>query len=171
MTEVLEQTRSDPPRDSAGGVRGFGTQVGELTSLTTRLVAFNLLYATSAWLIAAAAIAVFWRYPHWYTFIAAFLVVSSRQQALLNCEHEAVHRKFLPTRRWNDLIGRYLCAAPVGSPLGAARDRHLAHHRLLGTSEDPDANLHSGEDKRSGRGLAGYFVRALLGGYAGMVLM
>ena len=138
---------------------------------TRGLVAYNLAYVALAWIVAVGAIAVFWAFPHWYTFALAFVVVSSRQQALLNCEHEAVHRKLLPSLRLNNLVGTYLCAAAVGSPFGAAQARHLVHHRLLGTPDDPDRDLHSGDDKRSRKGLVRYFLNGLLGGYAGMILM
>src|SRR5439155_306502 len=127
----------------------------------------NLGYLALAWAVAIAAIAIFWVHQAWYTFALAFVIVSSRQQALLNCEHEAVHRKFLPSLRWNNFVGVYLCAAAVGSPFGAAQARHLSHHRLLGTAEDPDHDLHAGEAKRSRSGLIRYFVGGLLGGYAG----
>lgn len=155
----------------SGQVRGLAGEARDIAVLSPRLVAYNLGYLALAWAVALGAIAVFWAHPAWYTFVLAFLVVSSRQQALLNCEHEAVHRKFLPSRRWNDLVGTYLCAAAVGSPFGAAQARHLSHHRLLTSPEDPDRELHSGEGKRTRRGLVRYFVGALLGGYAGMVLM
>ena len=152
-------------------VRGLAGEARELIPLSRRLVAYNLGYVALAWAVAIGAIALFWAHPAWYTLIVAFLVVSSRQQALLNTEHEAVHGKFLPSRRWNDFVGRYLLAAPVGSPFGAAKARHLSHHRLLATEEDPDKDLHSGENKRTRGGLMRYFVNGLLGGYAGMVLM
>ena len=58
----------------------------------------------------------------------------------------------------NDLVGVFLCAAPVGSPFGAAQARHLAHHRLLGTADDPDRDLHSGEDKRTRSGPRPHFL-------------
>jgi fatty acid desaturase len=152
-------------------VRGLAAEAKGLIEISPRLVAYNLAYLALAWVVALGAIAIFWLHPAWYTFALAFLVVSSRQQALLNCEHEAVHGKFLPGRRVNDVVGTFLCAAPVGSPFGAAKARHLAHHRLLGTEEDPDKDLHSGEGKSSRQGLVKYFVSGLLGGYAGMVLM
>jgi fatty acid desaturase len=171
MSVAVDQKRDDAPPPSLGQVRGLAASARDLMALTPRLVAFNLAYLAAAWIVALGAIAVFWVHPAWYTFALAFVVVSSRQQALLNCEHEAVHRKFLPSRRWNDLAGTFLTAAPVGSPFGAAQARHLSHHRLLATAEDPDAVLHSGEDKSTRRGLARYFISGLLGGYAGMVLM
>jgi fatty acid desaturase len=158
-------------RNGDGRRRSIAHEAGALTRLSSAIVAFNVGYLALAWLVAAGAIALFWAHPAWYTFALAFVVVSSRQQALLNCEHEAVHRKFLPNRRVNEAVGRYLCAAPVGSPFGAARARHLSHHQLLGSPDDPDRELHQGEDKESRRGLARYFIGGLLGGYAGMILM
>jgi fatty acid desaturase len=142
-----------------------------MLELSPRLLAYNLGYLVLTWAIALGAIAAFWVHQRWWTFAVAFIVVSSRQQALLNCEHEAVHRKFLPSRRWNDVVGTYLCAAAVGSPFGSAQARHLSHHRLLGTPADPDHNLHDGPNKHTRRGLAKHFIGGLLGGYAGMVLM
>lgn len=168
------RTIKAPERVSASRstqVRGLAVEARDIGRLTPRLVAYNLSYLAGAWLVAFAALAAFSLHRTWWTFLLAFAVVSSRQQALLNCEHEAVHRKFLPSRRWNDIVGTFLCAAPVGSPFGAAQARHLSHHRLLATEEDPDRNLHSGDDKRTRGGLARYFLNGLLGGYAGMVLM
>jgi fatty acid desaturase len=169
-TAVAEPSRQTPA--SGVQVRGFGREAREMIPVSRGLLAYNIAYLASAWLTAVAAIALFWVHPAWYSFALAFLVVSSRQQALLNCEHECVHRKFLRSRRWNERVGRYLCAAPVGSPFSAAQARHLAHHRLLGTPEDPDLALHSGAPpKNTPIGLIRYFAHALVGGYALMVLL
>lgn len=168
MAQVVEEKAAGAP---AAQVRGFGDDGRRMAVLSRGLVAYNLAYLALAWAVALGAIAVFWAHPAWYTFALAFLVVSSRQQALLNCEHECVHGKFVPGRRWNERVGRWLGAAPVGSPFAAARARHLAHHRLLGSPEDPDHVLHAGEDKRTRRGVARHLIGALMGGYAGMVLM
>jgi fatty acid desaturase len=151
--------------------RGLLAQARDLAGVTTRLAFYNVGYLALTWVIAIGAIAVFWTYRTWWTFTLAYLVVSSRQQALLNCEHEAQHRKFLPNLRWNNFVGTYLCAAAVGSPYEAARTRHLTHHRLVGTADDPDRHLYSGDDKRTVGGLMWYFARGLIGAYAGMVLM
>jgi fatty acid desaturase len=156
---------------TGGQIRGYAADAREISKPSAALVVFNLGYLTCAWAIGIAAIAVCASDPTWWSVPIAFLIVSSRQQALLNCEHEAVHRKFLPNLRWNNLVGTYLCAAPVGSPFDAARARHLSHHRLVGTSEDPDRELYSGQDKSTVRGLIAYFVRGLTGAYAGMILM
>ena len=155
----------------AGRVQSLGRDTRDIAVLSRGLVAYNLAYLVLAWAVALGAIAVFWIHPAWYTFVLAFLVVSSRQQALLNCEHECVHRKFVPGPAWNNFVGTYLCGAPVGSPFSVARARHLAHHRLLGTPEDPDRDLHNGKPPKDTRwGVARYFAGGLLGEYAVMVL-
>lgn len=154
-----------------GQVRGLTHLAGDLVGISTGLLAYNFAYLASAWILAIGAIALFWLEPAWYTFMLAFLVVSSRQQALLNVEHECAHGKFVGSRRGNELIGTWLSGAAVGSPFAAAQARHLSHHRLLGTADDPDRHLHNDEAPRDSRlGLLGYFARALLGAYALMVL-
>ena len=170
--EVEESQAVKRPLVTSRQVRGFGREAQEMIDITPGLVAYNLGYLALVWGAAVGSIALFWVHTAWYTFAFAFFVVSSRQQALLNCEHEAVHRKFLRSSRWNDFVGFFLCAGPVGSPFGAARARHLAHHRLLSTPEDPDRELHSGEPpKNTPMGLLRYFANGLLGGYAVMVLL
>jgi fatty acid desaturase len=156
---------------SGAQFRGLASEAREMATLTPGVIAYNFGYLALVWAIAIGAMALVAIHPAWYTIVFALLVVSSRQQALLNCEHEAIHGKFVRSRRWNDFIGRYLCAAPVGSPYAASRHRHLTHHRLLGTPDDPDKELHSGESKKTRKGLARHFVGGLLGGYAGMILM
>ncbi len=167
-----EAAREAAPSRQGGQVRGLAQEASDLIALTPGLVAFNFLYMLSAWLIALGAIAVAFTSPVWYILVLAFLVVSSRQQALLNCEHECVHRKFVRGKRANELVGTWLCASPVGSPFGAAQARHLAHHRLLALPGDPDHVLHSGEPPKNTRwGLVSYFARGLLGAYAVMILL
>lgn len=158
-------------RTTNGQHRGLAGEAGDLAVLSPGLIAYNIGYLLLAWGIALGSIAMVWAYPRWYTIVLAFLIVSARQQALLNVEHECIHGKLVPSRRWNALIGRYLCAAPVGSPFSASRARHLSHHRLLATPEDPDRELHDGPRQRTRGGLARHFIGGLLGGYAGMVLM
>ena len=152
-------------------MRGFAHLAEDLIAPSRGLIAFNLAYYLAAWALALGSIALFFAHPAWYTLALAFLVISSRQQALLNCEHECAHRKFLSGRRANDVFGTWLAGAPVGSPFGDAQANHLAHHRLLGTDHDPDRKLHNSEPPRDTRwGLIGHFARGLLAAYALMVL-
>ncbi len=171
MANVLAQERGKGHGPTNGQVRRYAGLAKDLSRVSGSLIAYNLAYLAFAFLVALGAVAVFWMHPAWYTFALAFIVVSSRQMAVLNCEHECVHRKFVRGRRANDFVGRWLCAAPVGSPYGASKARHLTHHRLLGTPGDPDSDLHRGPDKESRAGLFRHFAGGLVGGYAGMVLM
>jgi fatty acid desaturase len=46
-----------------------------------------------------------------------------------------------PNRRVNDLLGEWLCAAPVGAALPSYRPYHLSHHKHTQTADDPDLPL------------------------------
>ena len=145
-------------------------EVRDLAELSRRDVTYNVAYLAMTWAVMAGAITLVKLHPTWVTVAVAFVVVAARQQALLNLEHECVHSHLLRTRRANERLG-VLCASVVGSPFYAARARHLAHHRLLATEQDPDAELHRGPDKSTRAGLMRHFALGLLGGYAVMVLV
>jgi fatty acid desaturase len=94
------------------------------------------LYGTIVLALAAvgavAALPLSLRLPVW---AAAFLVVGWAQYSIGNGLHEAVHRN-LRNRRgdgWASLLTAY----PIGFTM-KYRDVHFAHHRHLGTTQDPD---------------------------------
>jgi len=67
-----------------------------------------------------------------------FLVIASRQYALIVLNHEAFHSLLSPRPKLNDWMGRFLLSFPLGSAFDVSRKKHLSHHRLLGRTEDPD---------------------------------
>jgi fatty acid desaturase len=150
--------------------RALTEEVRIRAGLTRWALAGNVVYLLATWAVALGGIAVFWTWPSWPTLVFAFVLVAARQQALLNIEHECVHGKFVRRKRWNEVVG-VLTASAVGSPFYSARARHLAHHRLLATDDDPDAELHRGDDKATKLGLLRHFVLGVLGAYAFMVLV
>jgi fatty acid desaturase len=152
-------------------VAGLAGSFRDLGHLSRRQQLVNIGYLAGAWLLALTAIDVFWTWRSPVTLALAFVIVAARQQALLNIEHDCVHGNFLENNRANSFVGLWLSSAAVGSPYQVARARHLAHHRLVGTEGDPDAELHMGDDKRTRAGLIGYFLKSLLGAYALMVLV
>jgi fatty acid desaturase len=77
-------------------------------------------------------------YPNVLTFVAAQLIVASRQHALFLIMHEATHYLLTKNRKWNDRISNYLAAWPVGFSTERYRLRHWHHHRYLNTDRDPD---------------------------------
>ncbi len=83
---------------------------------------------------------------------------------LVALSHESQHAALLRSKKWNDLVGAWLCAYPVGSVYGASRAVHLAHHKYLNTDEDPDRHFHLEEDKSTPEQFAKYFLKLLCGG-------
>jgi fatty acid desaturase len=144
--------------------------IRELARLSRLDVALNFVYLGTSWALILLSVWLFAVERSWLTFALAFVVVSSRHQALLNVEHDCIHNHFVPGRRWNERVAIVLAASPCGSPFYASRARHLAHHRLLATAGDPDARLHTGDDKRTAGGVLRYFVFGLVGGYVATVL-
>ncbi len=99
-----------------------------------------------------------------WAFALAFLVVTSRMGALLALAHDAQHLAFLPDRKWNDLIGAWACAYPMGSIFGSSKAVHMAHHKLLNKPEDPDRVFHFESDKDTPRQFVVHFARLVFGG-------
>jgi fatty acid desaturase len=152
------------------GVRVPSGDVRDLGRLSRLDVVLDLAYLGVSWILILLSVWLFAVERSWLTFVVAFLVVSSRHQALLNIEHDCIHNHFVSGRRWNERVAIVFAASPCGSPFYASRARHLAHHRLLATPQDPDARLHTGDDKRTPIGVLRYFGLGLVGGYVATVL-
>ena len=73
--------------------------------------------------------------------LAAVALIGARQLGLAILMHEAAHGLLHPSRRVNDAIGEWLCAAPVGVTLEGYRRYHLRHHKHTQTDRDPDLAL------------------------------
>ena len=128
------------------------------------------------WLGAAvtdwAAIAlIFWvvaEIDHPLAYVLAVIPLGGRQQALGALFHDAAHQLVTRRRALNDGLGSVLAAWPLGLTLGGYRRYHFAHHRALGSADDPE-NHHKGLLRqwslpaRPGRVVLG-FVGDLLGG-------
>lgn len=76
-------------------------------------------------------------FDSWITFVIAFVLIGGFQHHLSVIHHEAIHYLLFRKRRWNDLVGRFLGAYPIGFTM-AYRATHLSHHRRLGEDDDPD---------------------------------
>jgi fatty acid desaturase len=121
------------------------------------------------WALIGAAIAAYLRWPRWWSFLAAFVFVASRQYALLILLHDAFHALLHPNRRVNDLLGGLTLGAPCGSAYWPSRSVHLEHHRCLGEADDPELFLHSAgppREKRALPRLLWHFLRLVLGDQA-----
>ena len=99
-----------------------------------------LSIATNWGLVGAAFALVAWA-PNPLTVVLALVVIGGRQLGFAILMHEAAHRSLFRSRRWNDVVGNWVCAYPVWSDLYPYRAYHLQHHAKTGTAEDPDLSL------------------------------
>lgn len=95
----------------------------------------------STWGIVALAFAALAWWPNPATFLLALIVLGGRQLALSILMHEAAHYSLFKTRALNDIVGRWLCAAPVWSDVARYRKHHIQHHSHTGDALDPDLSL------------------------------
>jgi len=95
----------------------------------------------------------------WYAWPVAFFLIGILQYNFLILSHEAQHYLVARSRRLNDLIGAWLFAYPFGQPYNSERRRHMAHHRNVGSPEDPDFYRYAIEGKRPWLEMIGYFAR------------
>ena len=93
-------------------------------------------------LIGASFALVAWA-PNPLTIVLAIFVIGARQLGLAVLMHEAAHRTLLRDRRWNDVVGNWICAYPIWSDLHPYRPYHLRHHAKNWTEADPDLPLAS----------------------------
>ncbi len=103
-------------------------------------------------------------FPGPITYFVVFFLNTSVMGGLINLAHESQHAALLRNKKWNDRVGAWLCAYPVGSIYGVSRAVHLAHHKYLNTDVDPDKHFHWEEDKSSPSGFIMYFVKLVMGG-------
>lgn len=94
-----------------------------------------------AWLVIAAAMALFALWPNPLTLAVAIMIVGGRQLGLAILMHDAAHGLLFRRKAVNDRIAQWLCAWPVATDLHLYRPYHLKHHRLTQQPDDPDLAL------------------------------
>ena len=71
----------------------------------------------------------------------AFVVVATRQHALLILYHDAVHGHFARDQHLNDCVVNLFVGVPALMPVELYRPLHIEHHQELGTERDPERQL------------------------------
>ncbi|MEO0366387.1 MAG: fatty acid desaturase family protein [Pseudomonadota bacterium] len=102
---------------------------------------YGMAMVAHAWIVMLVAMAVGVTWPHPLLVIGCVALIGSRQLGLAILMHEAAHGLLHHNRRWNDNIGRWLCAWPMGLSLRAYRSYHIRHHTYAQQTEDPDLPL------------------------------
>jgi fatty acid desaturase len=95
----------------------------------------------STWGVIALTFVALARWPHWFTFAIALVVLGGRQLALSILMHEAAHRTLFRTRWHNDVFVDWTCARIMWNDVARYRKHHLRHHSHAGTDADPDRSL------------------------------
>lgn len=113
----------------------------ELREFTARSDLAGWWAVLSTWAVIAGAFALLALWPNPASFILAVIVLAGRQLALSILMHEASHYSLFRTRALNDIVGRWLCAAPVWSDVARYRKHHIQHHSHTGDELDPDLGL------------------------------
>ena len=77
-------------------------------------------------------------WPYGLNNYLGFLIVGIATHSLGLLGHETYHNSFFVSRRTNEIVGKYVFHLPLGSNFSKLKEIHLAHHRYVGTSDDPD---------------------------------
>ena len=99
------------------------------------------LLVLHAWGLIFAGMALFVWWPNPLTFVITVMVIGARQLGLAILMHDAAHGLLFDSRRLNEWVATWLCAAPVFTSLQLYRPYHLTHHRHTQQAEDPDLGL------------------------------
>lgn len=102
------------------------------------------------WLVIAGAIALAQQLHSPVVTLLALLVIATRQHALLVLMHDASHYLISRNKRRNDLLSSYLLTFPLTISTSRYRTHHMAHHRHLNSTDDPDyADAFAPDSKRA----------------------
>lgn len=126
---------SDYIQTPFGGWKIDPARIKELSVLSRSRTIFHLALE---WSIIFTTIFVSHRLHNPLIYIAAIIIIGSRQHALLLMMHEATHWRLFDDKRMNDWACETLATWPTLVSLRAFRHSHLAHHRYLNLPEDVD---------------------------------
>jgi fatty acid desaturase len=90
------------------------------------------------WSMIITTILIAHRLANPFLYVIAVIVIGARQHALLLLMHEATHWRMFNHKDLNDWVCEPLVTWPVLTSLRAFRYTHLAHHKNLNLSTDPD---------------------------------
>tara|TARA_Y100000816_G_scaffold160765_1_gene114965 strand:+ start:842 stop:1768 length:927 start_codon:yes stop_codon:yes gene_type:complete len=101
----------------------------------------NIFALIFDWGLIVLGMNIFYYYPSIFSFIAAVVVIGSRQFALAVLVHDGAHNLLFSNSKVNDFISQWLCAYPIFQDNRVYKPYHLKHHRFTETKDDPDLAL------------------------------
>jgi len=118
--------------------RGWELDAGKVRELSGLSPARSVLRIATEWAIIFATIFISHRIGNPLVYVLAVILIGSRQHVMVLLMHEATHWRLFNTKRLNDWVCEPLVTWPVLASLRAFRYTHLAHHKNLNLSTDPD---------------------------------
>jgi len=117
---------------------GWELDQGKVRELSRLSPVRSVVRIAAEWTIIFATISISHRLRNPLVYILAVILIGSRQHVMVLLMHEATHWRLFNTKRLNDWICEPLVTWPVLASLRAFRYTHLAHHKNLNLSTDPD---------------------------------
>lgn len=114
------------------------------------------------WILLISAIIAIKNVSNLFVLALLFVFISTQQYALLILMHDGLHGSLCTRRRINDFISQYFLSYPLGGLFFIGRDKHLEHHRTVGTINDPDLDFYMHENKSDHYSFLSYFFVTLL---------
>ena len=111
-----------------------------------------------AWLQILAAWTAVAIWPQWWVVAIAIPIIGAANYALHILGHDALHRRYWPDGRRNDVLADLLLYGPVGAVTHVTGRNHLLHHLHLATAADPDRHKYASERKTTKRELLLYLA-------------
>jgi fatty acid desaturase len=135
----MEAVKGCGERDESLG--GFIVNREHLLPDVRRLSKVNNLKAAFSvarqWLVIAIAMGFAVWFREWWVWVAAGIVIATRQHALAIIMHDATHYRLFTNRAANEWASDFLCAYPIGLSTQLYRKQHLEHHQFTNTDRDP----------------------------------
>lgn len=96
----------------------------------------------TSWSVIALAFVLIAAFPsHPLAWLVGLMLLGGRQLGLAILMHECAHQSLFRARWANEVVGTWLCAAPVWQRLEDYRKHHLAHHAHTSLEGDTDLGL------------------------------
>lgn len=100
-----------------------------------------LLAVIFDWFIIFLSFGLAWFYNHPLGYFLAILAIGNRQHAIAILGHDGAHRLISKNKKLNDLLTNIFSFYPTFTDLEGYRKFHFAHHRHLGTPQDPELDF------------------------------
>ncbi|KML61850.1 fatty acid desaturase [Burkholderia cepacia] len=138
MVTVLTTGQHRAVEVAWGGAVGIAAGAATLALRRANADLRTMAAALLEWACIVVAIRVAVALGAWYLYALAVLVVATRQHALFILYHDAAHYHVTRRRGVNDFLINLAIGVPGLVPVEFYRPLHLAHHRHLGTAQDPE---------------------------------